>query len=395
MNILIVGHSLVMREYQYFINLLADRGNRILLITPEEYCESGKQIKVDYQVEGYVHLPLTTVLGKAGKQHFHYYRISDDVKSQIKEFNPDVLYLYEEPCSTVTRQMISLINKIKPDTKKILWTSDNFNRNYISEKGFFDPRGYILENNRRSTYKKSEAIIATTRDSLKVIEEKKYPGRIYLSTTHFINTDFFKPKTSVSNEVFKIGYIGRFVKYKNVEVLINAFSILQKQHKDIELVLVGKGPEEYNYRKILTEKGLEKNVTIKAFIPYPDIPDLFNSFSVFVLPSTDIDGNSEKFGRVVIEAMACKVPVVLSDKGYLPVLGENSGLVFNADSPDDLYSKLKHLYDDEIYRNEIAESGYCKVMEFYTASKIAERLDNIFHDIKKDSESKIVKLGPF
>ncbi|MCL2705813.1 MAG: glycosyltransferase family 4 protein [Spirochaetaceae bacterium] len=402
MRILIAAHALVIKEYQKFIDYIVQEKNDVLLITPAKYKESGKDVCVDYNISNYKHIAVDTILGKEGKQHLFFYLLNKYVKDEIKKFNPEILYLYEEPCSTVTRQFIRAIKKLVRNIKIVLWTSDNVNRNYIKEKGWFDPRGYWFTLNQRYSYLNSDGIIATTRDSLSVLREKKYPKKIFLSSTHFINSEIFFSHSSlqgIKNEkeknIFYLGYIGRFVKYKNIEVVIKAMNVVAEKIDNIKLILIGEGPEKENYISLVNEYSLENKIEITPFVKYNKIPEILNSFSLFILPSSDYNGVSEKFGRVVIEAMSCGVPVIVSDQGYLPVLAENAGTVFKADDHNELALKIIELYNNKSLREEMALKGMKKVNTLYSAEKTAERFIKIFKILLENHNEKEFHLGPF
>ncbi len=81
-------------------------------------------------------------------------------------------------------------------------------------------------------------------------------------------------------------------------------------------------------------------MTFRPFIPSTQMPAFYQSLDAFVLPSRTRPGWKEQFGRVLIEAMACGVPVVASRCGEAPNVVGNAGLVFDE---EDVASLAAHL----------------------------------------------------
>jgi len=104
---------------------------------------------------------------------------------------------------------------------------------------------------------------------------------------------------------------GRLVLQKGHENLINSFFLLKKKIAQVKLVILGKGPLKDRLLFQINELGLNKDVFIFNFDEYPYL--YFNMADVFVLTSV-----FEGFGNVIIEAMACGVPVISTDCDYGP-----------------------------------------------------------------------------
>jgi glycosyltransferase involved in cell wall biosynthesis len=104
-------------------------------------------------------------------------------------------------------------------------------------------------------------------------------------------------------------FAGRFIREKNVDVLIGAVDILRTGIPDIRAVIVGDGPEKDALHRLVRERHLEKNVTFTGFLDDPDeVIALMKASKVFVFPSI-----REGFGMAALEAMACGIPVVTVD----------------------------------------------------------------------------------
>src|SRR5438046_9406536 len=92
--------------------------------------------------------------------------------------------------------------------------------------------------------------------------------------------------------------------------LLDALDELRTRGKDVSLVFVGGGPLEEDLAKEVLRRRLSDRVKITGFVDQEKLVSLYHSCDAFVLPS-----HYEPFGMVALEAMASRVPVVVSDTG--------------------------------------------------------------------------------
>lgn len=117
--------------------------------------------------------------------------------------------------------------------------------------------------------------------------------------------DAVSPSPHISDIIFA----GRFIKEKNVDLIIAAVDILRTGIPDIRAVIVGDGPEKDVLHRLVRDRHLEKNVTFTGFFDNPDdVTAHMKASKVFVSPSV-----REGFGMAALEAMACGLPVVTVD----------------------------------------------------------------------------------
>lgn len=103
-------------------------------------------------------------------------------------------------------------------------------------------------------------------------------------------------------------YVGRFAPEKNLSLLIRAAASLLRDHPELELVLVGKGPEQSLLQSEAESLGIENRVVWVPYQKMPTLAEYYAAADVFVLPSS-----FEPWGLVVNEALACRIPVLASD----------------------------------------------------------------------------------
>jgi glycosyltransferase involved in cell wall biosynthesis len=128
-----------------------------------------------------------------------------------------------------------------------------------------------------------------------------------------VNADLFRSdretRTYRNAGVTRLLYVGRLAPEKNLELLLRAFTNVHARGPadSTRLVLVGTGPLEGRLKEKCTELGIEKCVEFLGHRPQADLPGVFRSCDVFVLPSV-----SETWGLVVNEALLCRMPVIVS-----------------------------------------------------------------------------------
>lgn len=169
---------------------------------------------------------------------------------------------------------------------------------------------------------------------------------------------------------FIIGYIGRLVTGKGLDILLQAVSKLV----DVKwkLIIVGEGDVEP--LKILVE-----NLSISQSVYFSGYQEkriqYLRGFDVFVLPS-----RSEGTPRCVMEAMAVKIPVVASDiKGCRNLITDNqTGVLFSVDSVDDLVVKIFSLINDLSLRNKLVLNSRLAIENNFSAERMAVEYENIY-----------------
>lgn len=114
-----------------------------------------------------------------------------------------------------------------------------------------------------------------------------------------------------------IGYVGRFIEEKGTLDLLDSLALLGDQYR---LILVGGGPLESELRERIKVLSLQERVELIPPKSREELAMLYASFDVLVLPSRTDYFWKEQYGRVLVEAMACGVPVVGSRSGAIPVV---------------------------------------------------------------------------
>ncbi|AJC71445.1 glycosyl transferase family 1 [Thermococcus guaymasensis DSM 11113] len=162
-------------------------------------------------------------------------------------------------------------------------------------------------------------------------------------------------------------FVGRLIPEKGVDLLLKVLVKVKEELPDVRAVIVGDGPERGRLELIARNLGLEKNVLFMGFLPYERVIALMKASKVFVLPS-----RREGFGMVVLEAMACGLPVVTlnAPMNAARFLVENgkSGFVVKTEG---ILGVLSHLLEDGTLRVKVGKKEKA-ILRNYSWEKIVE-----------------------
>jgi glycosyltransferase involved in cell wall biosynthesis len=155
------------------------------------------------------------------------------------------------------------------------------------------------------------------------------------------------------DSVFRVLFAGLITLRKGIPYLLEAFKRLQLP--DAKLVLVGgKAPDSHVFLP-----PYESSYRHVPFVPQEDLPALYHSGSVFVLPSLE-----EGFGMVAYEAAACGLPVIVTENVGATIRDGQDGFVVPIRDSDALAERLLRLYEDEDLRQAMGESARQYVQRF-------------------------------
>jgi glycosyltransferase involved in cell wall biosynthesis len=154
-------------------------------------------------------------------------------------------------------------------------------------------------------------------------------------------------------EHLRVGFVGRLIPHKGVDVLLEAVAGDARFSVDI----FGAGPEADRLAGEAVRLGAADRVVFHGHVDEESVPGTYRRFDVLAVPSVPMPGWLEQFGRVVVEAQASGVPVVASASGALPDVVGDSGLLVPPRDPDALRAALGRLLDQPGLWSHLRESG--------------------------------------
>ena len=197
---------------------------------------------------------------------------------------------------------------------------------------------------------------------------------------HAVDTTLFSPncknlleaRWGISSPV--VLFVGRLVEDKGVKYLLHAFSEVFKEIPDVKFVIVGKGFQEKELRKLKDSLGLTQ-VFFLGVVETKLMPNIYAGCDVLVLPSI-----REPFGNVVIEAMAVGKPVVGSYVGGMKdtIVHGTTGYHVQPRSGQQISKYLIRLLKDESLRKRLGENARIRALKHYDQGLLIQKVEKIY-----------------
>jgi len=334
-----------------------------VIVPPAWHDERGALPLERAYTEGYDLLVRPLALN--GHFHLHFF---PGLEPLVRQLRPDVIHVDEEPYNVSTWQAVRAAQRL--GARSLFFTWQNLRRTY-------PPPFRWLENYVLSVVNYA---IAGNQEAVQVWREKGYRGPMRVIPQFGVDPQLYPyqlPRQAAAAP-FTIGYVGRLVAEKGVDLLLCAAAALGG---DWAVRILGSGPHEPTLRTLAAKLGIEGRVVFLPTVSSTDVPRFMPSLDVLVLPSRTRPNWKEQFGRVLIEAMACGVPVVGSDSGEIPFVIGEAGLVFPESDVAALTQALTRLRDSDVLRQDLSQKGRARVLAHYTQAHIAQETREVYLEI--------------
>ncbi len=196
-----------------------------------------------------------------------------------------------------------------------------------------------------------------------------------------INFDIFYYRENSNERVKELNvkkginllYVGRVSKDKNMDFLLNVYGRIILKHPETNLIIVGDGPYFNEFKDKAT---IYKRVYFAGRIQREELPYFYSFADIFVFPST-----TDTFGNVVMEAQACGLPAIVSDKGGPKniIMDGETGLIAEANNIEDWVDKIEKMMitiKDLNLRESIRKNARENIQRNYSWDKFFESLFN-------------------
>lgn len=315
-----------------------------------------------------------------------------DLVALMKEFRPDIIQVEQGAKAIAYAQMITLNRLLKLNAKNLFFTW--WNLPYALKFPASALEAYNLRH--------SHGIVSGNQDGLDVLRQRGYNGEIRVMPQLGVDESLFRPQAQpelaaqlgIQPDEFVIGFVGRFVEEKGLLTLCDAVAGLAKE-KPWKLLLLGRGELKEQLTAKAEKAGIGDRLIIIESVPHDDVSRYINLMNALVLPSQSTEkfktltsvGWKEQFGHVLIEAMACQVPVIGSDSGEIPHVIGDVGMVFAEGNADALRDCLVRLMSQPEMAIALSKQAYSKAMKCYTNRALArQQLDFYQHLLGRKDE---------
>jgi glycosyltransferase involved in cell wall biosynthesis len=353
----------------------------VTLVFPTHYVSDfdGRRLNPDKtSAEGYRILCGPPVF--AGNGSLYFYR--GGLREAFEISRPELVFVDEEPWSLSAAQAVWASHRRK--AKAVFFTNQNL------RKPLPPPFSWI----QRRVFRKARWAFTAGEEAAAVLRWKGYTGPISL-LPFGVDPGLFRPQDAaglreelgLTGTVF--AYFGRLVREKGVEVFVRAGLRLCDQAPDAaSFLLAGSGPEADSLRQIIAQTAHGRRFVFVERALRGEAPRYLCSSDVVVVPSVSTRRWKEQFGRILVEALACGVPVIGSDSGEVPFLIRRlgGGLVVPEGDVMALATAMTELMREPARRRALAEAGRASVLASYTHQAVAATMRDVFLRVADDRE---------
>lgn len=373
MKILVIGHpympAINRGKWIQFLKFFPD--TTLELVVPRSWPDALFSLEAENDSTLKVHQLPVLWAGLEGRYVFR-----SGLKKIIQDFRPDIIHVEQGSDALVYAQAILLA--------KLAGVKAKF--------GFFTWMNIDIHRSRKVKWiekfnlKKSHYAVCGNKAAEKLIRERGFNGPILKSAELGVDPTLFrkvnKPdlrKKLNIKEKLTVGFIGRLVPEKGILDLVQVWSELKKENIDSQLLLIGKGPLREQIQSQIQSSQLADDFSILGPFNHKDLIPYMQALDILVLPSKTTSTWIEQFGHVLIEAMACEIPVVGSNSGAIPEVIGDAGLIFEEGNVAELKAKLKPLIQFFYEREKWGLMGCQRMVNNFSDEALAKKLYQFFH----------------
>lgn len=295
----------------------------------------------------------------------------------LRQFQPDIIDFYEEPFSLVMGQMLLLQKIYAPKAKFIFYSAQNIFKNYPPPFNWFE----------QLAFRQANAANVCNNEAGQVLQRKGYNGPLY-NLPLGADPHVFKPmlpqeryqllaSLGLSSASPVIGYLGRLHWEKGLNVLLEAVATLD----NTQLLLVGDGPHRAEIEQKITQLKLSKRVCLTGAINRLEVPTYLNCMDCLIVPSLTRPNWKEQFGRIIVEAFLCNLPVIASDCGSIPEIVGEAGVIVPEGEVRALATAIQQLLSDPSLAATLAKKAHARALEKFTWERVAMQRLQMYHDV--------------
>lgn len=362
MKVLSIAHVAVSRAAgrQRYYPLTRRDDLDLHLLVPETWQEFGRTTKADPPDDPDLNVEVAPILlpsvGPA-QWYLHFY---PRLRALLRRLDPDVIHLWEEPWSFVALQAVLLRRR----AALVLEVDQNILKRL--------PQPF--EALRRFVLKRTDHILARSIAAAKVVRACGYTGDV-TPIGYGVDQDVFRPAVpapeQTAADTLRIGYVGRLIEEKGLD---DALDALAKMKAPATFSIMGQGPHEAALRERIDALGLEDRVTFRPWGPPETVAEFMRGLDVLVLLTRTTPIVREQFGRVILEAQSCGIPVIGSECGAIPQVVGTGGWIVPESDPLALAQRLDAIAVDPAERRRRGLLGQANVANHFTFEAVAEAL---------------------
>ncbi len=256
----------------------------------------------------------------------------------------DVLDIHEEPFGTAVAEVLLIRWLNRRRLPFLVYSAQNLDKRYPPPFRWFE----------RWSLRRAAGAYTCNLEAARILRSKGLTGPAVVIPLG-VDVERFAPSDRPPPaDVLRVGFVGRLIPHKGVDVLLRAAALDPRFEVDV----VGSGPEADRLDALAAELGVTDRVAFRGHVTEEALPAVYRAFDALAVPSVPTPGWVEQFGRVVVEAQASGVPVVASRSGALPEVVADAGTLVEPGVPAELARGLARLLDEPGHWSEGRATGF-------------------------------------
>ncbi|MEP2448786.1 MAG: glycosyltransferase family 4 protein [Balneola sp.] len=292
------------------------------------------------------------------------------LNKKLKELEPDLIHSFY----AFGHSFLARMTGYKPHVVSVLGSDiyDDPNKNFIYK--------WVVKKNILS----ADTICSTSNVMAEKIKEVIGEDREIQITPFGVDIRKFTkiPNLKDLDYELTLGTVKKLEDKYGVDVLIKSFALFVTKFPDLKvrLIIVGDGDKREELISLSKELNVYKKCEFVGSVKHEEVPFWLNKFDIFLALSR-LD--SESFGVSVIEAMACELPVIVSNVGGLKEVTQNdeTGLIVPNEDPVEVSKKVEYLYQNPKQASELGKNARSEVILKYSWKKSVEIMNNIYKSL--------------
>jgi len=342
--------------------LAAKRDVDLHLIVPAIWKEFGRTIVAEPQRETDFSVHVMSIrLPQAGPMNW-YLHFYPGLSRLLRQIDPDVIHLWEEPWSIVALQAQMLRRR----AAVVLEVDQNILKRLPPP--FESIRKYVLRH--------TDHVLSRSPDATTVVRACGYTGPVS-PIGYGVDVATFTPSSDPAGarpvRGLRIGYVGRLIEEKGLDDALEAMAM---SNSAVTLGIMGEGPYEAKLRERVAALGLDGRVSFQGWGAPADVANFLRSLDALVLLTRTTRDVREQFGRVIIEAQACGVPVIGSTCGAIPDVVGDGGWIVPERDPRALRDLLDRIANDAALVRAKGVAARSNVLARFTYEAVATALES-------------------
>lgn len=361
LRILSIAHTAVSRaagrlRYQ---PLASDPTLDVHLVVPSRWYQFGRWYAADPDSDPGVTLHALPIrFPKAGPAtwYLHHY---PGLKPLATGLKPQVIHLWEEPWSVVALQAASVARQL--GAALVMEVDQNILKRLPLP----------FEMIRRHVLRHTDLILSRSNEATEVVRASGYAGPASTIGYGVDQTVFFPGDRPNAPTPLRLGYVGRLVEEKGVDDIIAG---LAATTADVRLSILGEGRHQSALQAHVARAGLGDRVIFRPWTDPAGVGAFIREQDALVLPTRRTERVKEQFGRVIIEAQACGVPVIGAASGAIPHVVGPGGWIVPERDPGALAALFGQLSGDRLELEAKGAAAIANVAARFTYAAVANDL---------------------